>query len=413
MVKINLLRDEPYILAALGVKISQAPFEKTLEELYNECKENKEESKKMVNFIIKNHNHNILLDFSPFAITIEELSRFAAIYLWRNINSINLIAGAGIEASFRVTKPINYNSIVKEFGRPALNLYECCLEENVPVQDAKYILPEGVLTRIIFTISPRYFLKLRNVLKNSPLEELREIGQGFGKIVGELGFETEIEEKPPTSWEIWEKKSNFKNSNNSLVYPGKSSALSLNYNVKGSLSMYADLVRERQILCEFEPLERVARNARFVIPNSFSGKIKEEYLDFARNMNEKQIEFIEKGDPNFVYFLLLGQEARSNVTGAGTGIIETSKKRCCGVVLGELRNNFAVPITRELSKYEELKNIIGPRCWRENRCMEPLTFKTKKNKCPVFEKYFGKRPDNFEELLDLLNEPVPAVSLRE
>ncbi len=435
MVKINYLKDDPYILAALGVKISQAPFEKTLDELYQECKENKEESKKLVNSIIKIHHHNILLDFTSCAVTIEGISRFAILYLWRNINAPNLVPGAGIEASFRVTKPKKYkkigpkkiqiqttlngsqiiikskkyNKFIEDFGRRAFNLYEMSLKEGIPVQDAKYMLPEGALTRVIFAISPRYLLKLYNILKNSPLEELREISRGFEKVVREIGFETETGEIPATSWEIWDEEIANNEDKFSLNYSGKSTTLSLNYDTKGSLSMYADLVRERQILCELEPSENIAKNARFVVPNSFSSKIKEEYLRLAKDINEKQLELIEKKDPNFVYFLLLGQEAKSKVSGSGKGILETSKKRCCGVVLGELRSNFAVPITRELAKYDELKNEIGPRCWRENRCLEPATFKTKKNKCPVFEKYLGKKPEDFDKILDLLYEPCQVV----
>jgi len=414
MVKINYLKDEPYILAALGVKISQSSFEKNIEELYRECKENKGEAKKIVNSIIKNHHHNILLDFSPFVITVDEISRFAALYLWRNINALNLIPGAGIEASFRVIKPIKYNKVVSNFWKVSFELYNEFVEKEIPPQDARYIILEGALTRIIFAIQPRYLLKLYNILNNSPIEELREIGKGFKKVVRESGFETDIEEIPASFWEIWDEK--VKNNENefALNYLEKTKTVSLNYtnyNIKGSLSMYAQLVRERQFLCNIEPMERIAKKARFVIPNSFSNKIKEEYIKFAKTANEKQIKLIEKKDPNFVYFLLLGQEAECDLKCTWSGIIESSKKRCCGVAQWEIRSNVAIPITAELSKYPELKNKIGPRCWRENRCIEPATFKTKKNKCPVFEKYAGKKPKNFEEVLKLLNKPGSTIKI--
>lgn len=412
MVKINYLKDEPYILAALGVKISQSPFEKTLDELYQECKENKEESKKLVNSIIKKHHHNILLDFTSCAVTIEGISRLAILYLWRNINAPNLIPGAGIEASLRVIKPTKYNELVRDFGKQAFDLYERILEEEVPGQDARYVIPEGALTRVIFAISPRYLLKLRNILKNSPLEELKEIGAGFEKIVREIGFETEIEEVPATFWEIWDKETEDNKNESSLIFSGEPTTLSLDYNINGSLSMYAQLVRDRQFLIELEPAERIAKKARFVVPNSFSNKIKKEYIRLAKAANEKQLELIEKKDPKFVYFLLLGQEAKSRVSGKGKGILETSKKRCCGVAQWELRSNVAVPITRKLAKYTELKNEIGPRCWREGRCIEPATFKTKNSKCPVFEKYFGKRAESFESLLELLNQPASTIKVK-
>ena len=409
MVKINYLKDEPYILAALGVKISQSPFEKTLEELYIECRENKEKSKKLVNSIIKNHNHNILLDFSPCAVTVDKLSRFAALYLWRNINTLNLIKGAGIEASLRVIKPTKYNEVVRDLGKQSFNLYEKALDEGIPVQDARFMIPEGALTRIIFSISPRYLLKLANVLKNSPLEELKEIGGGFARIAKESGYDVKITETPATVWDIWNKESVEDKDKFSLNYSGKPETLALEYDIRGSLSMYAQLVRDRQFLCNIEPLERISKKAGFVVPNSFSSNIKEEYIKLAKTAKEKQLELIEKRDPNFVYFLLLGQEAKCNLNSAGVGVIDTSKKRCCGVTQWEIRSNVAVPIAKELAKYSELRNEIGPRCWRKDICIEPPTFKTKNNKCKVFERYKGKRADNLENLLELFNNPAQTV----
>ncbi|MEA2065751.1 MAG: hypothetical protein U9O65_01405, partial [Thermotogota bacterium] len=62
--------------------------------------------------------------------------------------------------------------VVGDFGKQAFGLYEKILEEEVPGQDARYVIPESALTRVIFAISPRYLLKLHNILKNSPVKSL-------------------------------------------------------------------------------------------------------------------------------------------------------------------------------------------------------------------------------------------------
>lgn len=96
MVKVGFLEDESAILAAVAAKISQTPFEQgSIKELYEECRDNEEEAKKLVNRIMKGSGHLIFGDFLPYAVTLEDLSRFAAIYVWRNVNIYNLIMGAG------------------------------------------------------------------------------------------------------------------------------------------------------------------------------------------------------------------------------------------------------------------------------------------------------------------------------
>ena len=89
--------------------------------------------------------------------------------------------------------------------------------------------------------------------------------------------------------------------------------------------------------------------------------------------------------------------------GKGHGVIETSRARSEGVAQWEIRNEVGIPLTRELMmKYGDLWNQIGPRCWREGRCIEPETFKHKYQVCPAFEAAGGKWNKSLEELLELL-----------
>jgi hypothetical protein len=413
-VKVGFLEDEPVILAAVGVKISQTPFEEgTIQELYEECCKNREESKKLVNNIMKKHGHMILADFLPYAITLEDISRFGAIYFWRNVNSLNLIFGAGIEASFRVVRPNRFNAIVSDLGKMAFEAYEKAINLGVLEQDARYMLPEGTLTRMIFSAPPRYLIKLANSLKNTPLPELKEIGEKIEKIVKE-NFGLEIpEEELPSKWEFWSSDRPEKKIKEAIYldYPENVHSLSLNMGIKGSLSMYAQLVRQRQILCDIEPLESIAKKGRFVVPVSFPEEVKEDYKKIAQIAKQKQLELVEKRDPNFVYFLLLGQEAMAMIYGKGSGVIETSKARSEGVAQWELRNVVGIPITKELAKYQELRKEIGPRCWREKRCIEPATFKTKKQICKAFLQTKGNWQGTLEELLKILEEPYETFTI--
>jgi len=402
-VKVGFLKDEPAILAALAAKISQTPFERgSIEELYKECGKNKEKSRELVNRIMKMNRHLIFGDFLPYAITLENLSRLAAIYFWRNVNVLNLIFGAGIEASFRVIKPNRFNEVVSDLGEMAFKAYEKALNFGIPEQDARYLLPEGTLTRMIFSTPPRYLIKIANSLKNAPLKELQEIGEKIEMLIKEkIGLEIPREE-PVSEWKFWGKEEIKEEI--FLDYQGNLHSLSLNMEVKGSLSMFAQLVRQRQFLCEIEPLEQIAKRGEFVVPPSFPEEIKKEYQEIAKEARKRQMELIEKQDPNFVYFLLLGQVAKVMVYGKGAGIIETSRSRSCGTAQWEIRNVVGIPITRKFAKYEELRKEIGPRCWREKRCIEPATFKTKKQTCRTFEKCGGNWQGTLEEMLETLKE---------
>jgi len=168
--------------------------------------------------------------------------------------------------------------------------------------------------------------------------------------------------------------------------------------------MYAQLVRQRTLLCIIEPLEAIARAGKFVVPPTFTKEAIESYEEIAKKAKEKQIELIEKEDPNFVYFLLLGQKARAKIFSFGSAVLENSKARSEGVAQWEIRNVVGIPITFELAKYKELRKEIGPRCWREKRCIEPPTFKIKKQVCKAFLQSKGNWQGNLEELLEILRE---------
>lgn len=407
--KVEYISDQPIVLAALAAKISQTGLEKSIQELYQEAKNDIESSKNLVNKILQKNKHLIFGDFLPFALIFENVSRFFTLYFWRNVSAPNLIFGAGIEASLRVIKPTRYLPIVSEFGEVAFDFYQRLISEGIENQDARYVLPEGTLTRMIFFTPPRYLMKLSWVLAQVELSEFQEISKKIKNIVKEK-FGLEIpKEKPISEWKIWDGGEKIKNEFK-INYSGSIFSTYLNLTIEASLAQQAQLVRQRQFFIEIEPAEKIAKRKKFIIPPSFNQKQEKEYRKIANLACQKQRELIRKRDPNFVYFLLMGQAARAKVQGMGPGIIEASKVRCCGTAQWEIRNVFGIPITKKLSKYKELKKEIGPRCFREGICLEPITFKKKFATCPVF--LAGWKGKSLIKILDLLKKDYRKFRLK-
>lgn len=408
MVRITLFEDDPIIIAALAVKISQTPFEKgDIRALYEQCRANKDESRNLVNRVLKSQ-HRIFGDFPSYTVALEDLSRLAAIYLWRNVNVMNLVFGAGIEASFRVIRPNRYNDSVTDLGAKAFEAYQRAVDQGVPEQDARYLLPEGTLTRMVFSAPVRYLAKIADHLEQSPLEELRQIGVEVGIFAKKrFGFELP-QEQLPSGWAFWGDLRNPKDA--SIDYRGTIHSISLTMGIEGSLAMYAQLVRQRQFLCDIEPLEAIAKRSRFVVPRTFPESVRKEYEQIASMAHKEQMDKISKGDASFAYSLLLGQSAGSTIYGMGSGVIETAKSRSEGVAQWEIRSVVGIPLVRELAKHKELRDIIGPRCWREKRCIEPATFKLKMAVCPSFAKSGGNWQGSLEELMTVLQEQYETFS---
>lgn len=402
MIKIELIEDEPAILAAVGVKISQTPFEEgTIKDIYEKCRADKQSSEKLVNDIMNKHKHMILGDFLPYIVTFEDMSRLAAIYLWRNVSCFNAIYGAGIEASMRVIKPNRYNDAVSELGEKAFETYGKAIDLGVPEQDARYMLPEGVLTRMVLSIPPRYLVKIANNLVTAPLPELNEIGTKINEIVKkEFGLEIP-EENPVSEWSFWGH--SFPSTENISLNNKDTHSASLEMGITGSLAMYAQLVRQRQFLCLIEPMQGIVERSKFVVPPTFPESITEEYKKIASKACQKQLELLEENNPDFAYFLLLGQQSKAELYSMGQAVRYTASARSDGVAQWEIRNQLGIPLVKEMIKTVPEKDI-GPGCWRNGRCTEPITFKTKKAHCAVFEQSAGKWKGTLEEMLETLEE---------
>lgn len=384
--KISFFKDEPIILAALAAKISKSPLEKSVEETYEELRDDKKRATDFINKIIKKYNHLIFADFVGNAIAFEEISRLAAIYFWRNVNTFNEIFGAGIETSLRIVKP-NKFLFEDPLFYEAKEIYDKAIEKGIKEEDARYVLPEATLTRILFFSPPRYLLKLAKTF-DVPLEEFQNIKRTIEKIVEE-NFNITLEEEVPTKWKFYkdEEKINDKEKINLHMENNDINSLYLSGVISGSLAMYAQLVRQRQILCVIEPFEEIVERREFVLPASFDKEIEREYKNFAKKINEKQRELVRKKNFDFVYYLLLGQIAKAKIYGYSSGIIKLSRSRACGTAQWEIRNTIGIKLLEEMKNYDEISNEIGPKCYREKKCVEPKTFK---KECKIFQEFKGQ-----------------------
>jgi len=406
--EIKFFQDKPNIIANLAAKVSQSPLSKNVYEIY-------EESKKEAKFaynICKKYKHMVFGDFLNYAVVFDGISRFSCLYLWRNVNSLNNVYGVGIETSFRVVKPEKF-VFDDELFLKCKKVYDRAIEKGIKEQDARYVLPEATLTRLILSFPPRYFSKLLYAFKEN-LGEFQEIKRGLEKILKE-NFDYDIYEDLPTSWEffgVWKKEKedleiDYKKIDGKIdIY-----SLSLNAYVSGSLAMYAQLVRQRQFLCIIEPISNIVENSEFVLPNSFDKELEELYMGLAEEMSKKQKELLNKGDLNFVYYLLLGQKADARLYGKGISVIETSKRRSCGVSQWEIRNKVGLSLLKKLKEIG-LEKESSPACYINKKCIEPSVFKTKKSVCKIFNNYLGALDKlTIEDIFLYLSEPIKTFKV--
>jgi len=405
-------KENKYFIPALAVKISQYPLEKKIAGMVEEVND-PEVAKKLVRSIVDKNKHRIPDDFTSTAIVFDGITRFGTIYLWRNISSQNLMYAAGLETSFRVVNPVDYHPSMLKFSEACKACYDDAIDDGIPKQDARYVLPEGALTRVIISTTPRYYGKLGAALKGNPVPEIDEMGKTIESILKKEYDMEPTDEKLPTTWDIRGHLEYFNkgittnttyNSEYSMDYGADIdvNSLSLDMCSEASLAMLAQVVRQRSNLIEIAPVEDIAYNSTFIVPPTFTDKIKENYKEVMQYAHEIQMGLLEKEDTNLVYSLLLGQQARFKLKAKGYGIITTAQERTEGVAQWEIRNVIGIPITKELLAYDEFKHEIGPRCYRENICTEPPNFRKKFNTCPV-QAAGGAKGKSIEEILELLD----------
>lgn len=188
--KIELLKHtpEPEILVAMASKLCYS--ESTIDDLYQRMKE-----KEVTGFLNKlmEMSHYSPFEHINFTFGIEEISRVTTHQLVRHrIASYSQQSQRYVkyEELKYITPPTiqkNKETLFRKTIEVAKQAYEQLIDSGVPVEDARYVLPEACETKIIVTMNARelfHFFRLRCC--NRAQWEIRQLAHQMLKKVKEV-----------------------------------------------------------------------------------------------------------------------------------------------------------------------------------------------------------------------------------
>jgi len=146
---------------------------------YQSIKETEEEKLTLLSNIIRK-GHLSIIEHANFTFLIEGLSRVASHQLVRHRMA------SYTQQSFRYTKAMEYelpdslkdNLEVKFYMNSLFSLYNSLIEKGVKKEDARYMLPNAIVSDIVVTMNARelrHFFELR--LDVSAQAEIRELAK--------------------------------------------------------------------------------------------------------------------------------------------------------------------------------------------------------------------------------------------
>jgi len=154
------------------------------------------------------YGHVSVIEHASFTFSIEGVSRAMTHQLVRHrmASYLQLSQRATSMNDIRFIYPSSYPEYLKnevlinyiDLGR---KLYNILIENNVPMEDARCIMPHGMETRIIMTINGRsliHFLKLR--LDEHAQWEIREVANQIWNLIKQI-CPTVFDEKYKEYWE--------------------------------------------------------------------------------------------------------------------------------------------------------------------------------------------------------------------
>jgi thymidylate synthase (FAD) len=166
---------------------------------------------------LKNSGHLSPFEHSNFTFGIEGISRVTSHQLVRHrIASYSQQSQRYVrvsDASFVVPPSIERNreakSLVTQINETAKEIYQKLIDLGVPEEDARYILPQGITTKIIVTMNARellHFFNLRcclraqweiRMLANSMLKEVKRVAPLIFQNAGPYCFSGPCPEEGP------------------------------------------------------------------------------------------------------------------------------------------------------------------------------------------------------------------------
>jgi thymidylate synthase ThyX len=403
-----LKATDPYSIPAVRVFVSTHISSKRIfdrkmestEDVIEYFSQHPDRAKKYISYIT-NFGHGDMGEWGYTGFYFKNFSRFFTFYSWMPVRPWEKIYLVGTEMSLRyvVIEENPFIKIgdneVKKVNEKAFKLYKKMVENDVPKQDARYVMPLATKTEEIIQIPEgRMLEKFANYLYYNPLREINETGRMLKDFVKSLGYSYPIEEAP--NGMMLKKNKNIEREmlEKNLRKYGKMQLaffypFSVAWKAKGSIASYHQDVRNRQVVHYWPSWEEVIYSNSFVYPETakdFHGEIEQVY--------DKQLEiskrFWQREDyDNALYVLPLGKEME--VTSFVSGIEhikDVTKLRTCLRAQWEIRSRyntvkgFLKRISKELN-IEEFSNL-GPSCIVDNVCYE-----YKKENCPMYKKIFG------------------------
>ena len=192
MVKLINYTSKPEITIAVAARLCYSSHGiATIEEDFNDGEKGLEKARKLIKRI-RTSGHESVIEHAGFTSGVENLSRSASHQLVRH-----RIASYS-QRSQRYVKETNPNYVIpdsiagnREFLEKynkaiedVFSLYGYLLDNGVPAEDARYLLPNAVETQIIFTMNARellHFFRLRGC--NRAQWEIRRVAEEMFRLV--------------------------------------------------------------------------------------------------------------------------------------------------------------------------------------------------------------------------------------
>lgn len=194
---VNLLSNTPNPVDIMYIA-GRICKNKSLDKVEEEAKQKtQEEKEKFIQKLIK-AGHESVLEHVSFTFVVEDISRIATHQLVRHrMASYSQYShrGRDVELTFVIPDSLgekmdeskDMNELITQYLEQSGSLYYSLVDSGVPPEDARFMLPSGLSSTILFTMNGRelrHFLKLR-LAKNAQWE-IRELANSILKILNEV-----------------------------------------------------------------------------------------------------------------------------------------------------------------------------------------------------------------------------------
>ncbi len=192
MVKLINYTSKPEITIAIAARLCYSSYNITkIESDFNEGEKGLEKARKLIKRI-RSSGHESVLEHSNFTFGVEKLSRSASHQLVRHrIASYSQRSQRYVKEAkpqYVVPDSIAKNSEFLEKYNKAIDdifsLYGYFLENGIPAEDARFLLPNATETQLVFTMNARellHFFRLRGCERAQ--WEIRRVAQEMFKLV--------------------------------------------------------------------------------------------------------------------------------------------------------------------------------------------------------------------------------------